>query len=88
MCQPSLRHYFVDNVWSVLGSSAGCLHYRPDVVIEHLHPVATGDSPDATYREAEAFFIADGAEFRQWLNDDAAADIATVKGLLSVAGVK
>ena len=82
MCLPSLRHYCVDNVWSVLGSSAGCLHYLPDVVIEHLHYLRTGKVPDITYRAAEARADADHSAFRHWLAGDAAIDISVIKGLL------
>ena len=82
MCQPSLRHYCVDNVWHVLGASAGCLHYLPDVVIEHLHPLRTHAVPDRTYREAEARATADHDAFRCWVAGDAVADIAVVRNLL------
>lgn len=84
MCEPSLRHYCVDNVWHVLGASAGCLHYLPDVVIEHLHPLRTGRPPDATYRAAGAHMGADHEAFQWWLATKAraGADIAVVKGLM------
>lgn len=83
MCLPSLRHYFVDNVWSVLGSSAGCLRYLPDVIIEHLHPLATWEVPDATYREAQAGYEADHAAFQEWMRDAAVADVAAVRNLMT-----
>jgi hypothetical protein len=38
MCEPSMRHYCIDNVWKDLGEGAGCLAYLPDVIIEHLRP--------------------------------------------------
>lgn len=84
MCQPSLRHWFVDNVWGVLGQGAGCLRYLPDVVIEHLHYLRTGAVPDHTYLEAEAGAGADRDAFQQWLVTSAAADVAAVRGLLKV----
>jgi hypothetical protein len=39
MAPPDLVHLFVDNFWMSLGRLAGCLRYRPDVVIEHVHPI-------------------------------------------------
>jgi len=85
MCQPSLRHYCVDNVWKVLGESAGCLHYLPDVVIEHLHYLRTGEAPDSTYRETETAELRSNADrdaYQRWLAGDMAADVVTVKNLL------
>lgn len=40
MAPPPLRHMYVDNFWKDLGRAAGCLRYLPEVVIEHLHPIA------------------------------------------------
>lgn len=40
MAPPGLRHMYVDNFWLALGRSAGCIKYLPDVVIEHMHPIA------------------------------------------------
>jgi hypothetical protein len=87
MCQPSMRHYCVDNVWHVLGTSAGCLHYLPDVIIEHLHYLRTGNAPDPTYRAAESRAAADHDALHRWVRGDAAADIAVVKGLLQDAAL-
>lgn len=82
MCHPSLRHYCVDNVWKVIGETAGCLHYLPDVIIEHLHYLRTGDAPDATYRQAEARCDADREAYEEWLLRAANDDIEAVRGLL------
>lgn len=40
MAPPDLVHLGVDNWWLELGRAAGCIRYLPDVVIEHMHPVA------------------------------------------------
>jgi len=40
MAPPGLVHLAVDNWWKVLGEGAGCLRYLPDVVVEHMHPIA------------------------------------------------
>lgn len=39
MAPPQLVHLFVDNYWLSLGRLARCIRYRPDVVIEHVHPI-------------------------------------------------
>jgi hypothetical protein len=54
VCEPSLAHFWVDNVWAAIGQDAGCLEFCPDVVIEHRHYLAVpGVARDATYAEAE-----------------------------------
>ena len=84
MCLPSCRHYCVDNAVKVVGEQAGCLHYLPGVVIEHLHYLRTGSVPDGTYREAEMRAEADREAYEDWLLRGANDDIATVRGLLPV----
>ncbi len=84
MCQPSLRHYCVDNAWKDLGDRAGCLRYVPDVVIEHLHYLRTGAAPDGTYRAAEARASADKDAYQRWLASGADDDAATVRSLVLV----
>ncbi len=67
MCEPSLTHWYVDNVWRDLGAAAGCLTFLPDVLVEHRHPnVAGGDPPDATYHEASPKYAADLAAYQRW----------------------
>lgn len=44
MAPEVLTHLYVDNYWRDLGRATGCLTYLPDVVVEHLHPVA-GKAP-------------------------------------------
>jgi hypothetical protein len=54
-CEPSLRHYYADDVLAGLGNAASCLRFAPRAVMAHLHysrhPPA---GRDATYTEAEA----------------------------------
>ena len=79
MCQPSLSHWYVDNVWADLGNATGCLHYCPDVIVEHRHPNVTGLPGDRTYSDAAAGFNADAAAYRRWRLYQMAADIDTVR---------
>jgi hypothetical protein len=83
LCEPSMRHYCIDNVWKDLGEGAGCLTYLPDVIIEHVHPVASKAVPDATYNEAGAHDKEDFAAYARWKAWRRAADIATVQTLRS-----
>lgn len=49
MAPERLNHLFVDNYWRDLGQESECLTYLPDVVIEHLHPVAGKAEWDTGY---------------------------------------
>lgn len=40
MCPETLTHLYVDNYWKELGARVQRLVYLPDVIIEHMHPVA------------------------------------------------
>jgi hypothetical protein len=78
MCEPSMRHYCIDNVWKDLGEGAGCLAYLPDVIIEHLHPAAGKAAPDATHQESTAKDRLDFAAYGHWRTWRMNADITTV----------
>lgn len=80
LCQPSLRHYFADNVWMALGESAECIRYLPFVAIEHRHHARTGQF-DTTYLEASAHWQADRDAYRIWCHEQKAADVLKVKEL-------
>jgi hypothetical protein len=81
MCEPSMRHYCIDNVWRDLGQGADCLAYLPDVIIEHVHPAAGKAKPDATHRESSARDREDFAAYAHWRTWRMDADIATVRTL-------
>ena len=49
MAPPTLGHMYVDDYWRDLGQRVDDLHYRPDVVIEHLHPSAGKAEIDESY---------------------------------------
>ena len=89
MCEPSLSHYFVDNVWAVLGKQAGCIAYCPDVIVEHVHPGRRDDvAADQTYRENVRRISPDEAAYQQWREQRMAADIATVRTVRAKAKAK
>lgn len=81
MMLPACQHLFVDNAVMELGRAAGRIVYRPDVVIEHEHPVAGTASWDESYRESNSKqrYAADQAAMQTWRRDGLAADVATVK---------
>jgi hypothetical protein len=80
MSEPSLDHWYGDNVWADLGSATGSLRYVPSAIVEHRHPnVPGGDPVDATYHQAAQSFAADLARYQQWRLRRSAQDIATVR---------
>lgn len=83
MAEPSMHHYFVDNVWAELGHGAGCWNYLPDVVIEHVHYSTGKVVQDQTYQSSYAnWFAPDEVAFTRWRTWRRAADLATVVRVL------
>jgi hypothetical protein len=80
--EPSLRHYYADDVLADLGRGAGCLAYVPEAVVDHLHyQTRPGVARDATYTEAEAEGFRDRQAYQQWRASRMTADIATIAAL-------
>jgi hypothetical protein len=77
MCPPSLEHQYIDNVWLGWGRALG-LRYLPDVVIEHMHPVAGQVQGDALYDESAALMDRDRRAFEEYLANSFTSDIAKV----------
>lgn len=67
---PGAIHLYLDNFWKHLGESLGRLRYLPDVIIEHMHPVAGKAEMDERYAEVNSgqMYQEDEATYRQWLN--------------------
>lgn len=83
---PVLTHMYVDDALKAIGTMGGCLHYLPDVVIEHLHPGAGKVEMDPGYERADASTEADRKAFERWLvSDEAGRIMARVESLVAVA---
>jgi hypothetical protein len=85
MSPPGLVHMYVDDAWLILGRTAGCIRYLPDVVVEHLHPYAGKAEWDDGYRRvnAAAVFSRDRVALARWQATelpDAARKIRTLRG--------
>ena len=77
MMLPSCAHLYVDSAVLELGRAAGRITYRPDVVIEHLHPLAGKAAWDVSYRESNApgRYAADETAYVAWKAAGLAADV-------------
>lgn len=82
MAPPCLVHMFADNFWRDLGEALGTLVYLPDVVVEHLHPIAERAAWDDQYTEAGASMNSDHQAYERWRAEDMPAAVAKLKGAL------
>lgn len=71
MNPPDQVHLYLDNFWKTLGSTIGGLVYLPDVVIEHMHPVAGKAEWDDRYAEVNAPAVdsSDREAFHRYMGD-------------------
>jgi hypothetical protein len=91
---PCCRHYKLDDAWLQLGLAAGCIRYRPDVLIEHMQYQIPRDIlqpelgnkalADQTYAVEQERFGEDVAAWVGWLRDPAGfqADAAKIRALI------
>ena len=91
MVPADVEHLYCDNAVRDLGLGAGCLHYLPDVLIEHMHPVArdAAGSPkgadDPQYRRVNSREQSRGdrAAYRGWHRSGGYAhDVEIVRNLI------
>ena len=87
MTPPGLGHMYLDNFWRDLGTAAGCLRYLPDVVVEHVHPVAGKADWDEGYARVNdaAVYERDRRAYERYLATGFTADVAKVRALRGAA---
>jgi predicted SAM-dependent methyltransferase len=49
------RRWYMDTYWDIIYRTAGKMHYREDLVCEHLHPDKFPDKADQVYKNMEYF---------------------------------
>lgn len=83
MAPPSLVHLAVDNWWKELGLGADCIRYMPEVVVEHMHPVAgKADWDEGHLRvNAQSMYARDLTEFARLRRDELPAAVEKVRAL-------
>lgn len=62
---PTLRHMYVDNVWTHWGQQCG-ISFLPEVVIEHMHYTAGKSLLDQSYVESTSLMAADEAAYKAY----------------------
>ncbi len=78
MCEPSLSHWFPDNVWADLGRGASCLRHLRAIAVDHLNVAAVQGKADTTARDNGRSLDADRTAYYGWRKERMAADIATI----------
>lgn len=83
MSPPVLTHLYLDNYWLTIGQASGCITYLPDVVVEHLHPVAGTAEWDEGYRRvnAPAMYSADRHAYEQYMAAHRDRDVLAVRSV-------
>jgi hypothetical protein len=83
MVPGGLGHLFFDNAWKDLGEQTGHLAYRPDVVIEHMHPLAGKAPRDLVYDEGNSAerWAADEEAYKRWRQVDMARDVGWLRAV-------
>ena len=73
MVPQDMIHLYLDNFWMTLGKDLNALRYIPEVVLEHLHPIAGKAEWDDQYREVNApdVYSADKQALDDYLASDA-----------------
>lgn len=80
MVPQTLRHLYADNFWLEIGRglTGKGITYCPDVIIEHMHPIAQKATWDSGYEQVNSAGISmhDHEAFMAYMNTSYAADIS------------
>lgn len=87
LCNPQLRHFFLDNTWLEIGKVTNTLRYMPDVHFEHLHFSFGKSKKDATYDRTMRIGAGDAERFRNYITSQHfKADVSKVEDVVSDYG--
>ena len=85
MAPPALTHLFADTFWKSLGAELERITYLPDVIIEHMHPIAGKAVWDDVYVEVNSgeMYTGDAGAWMRFERDgQLAAAVERVRGVL------
>ena len=72
----------MDDYWAVIGKAAGCARYFPDVVVEHLHPLAGKAQKDEIYARSHRWVMPDRRWWARWQSGGKARDVRRLRAIL------
>jgi hypothetical protein len=78
MCEPTLEHFYVDDVWADLGHGAQCIRHLRAVIVEHVHPRAGKAKADKTYSDANPKLETDREAYQTWRSERMTDDIKKI----------
>jgi hypothetical protein len=83
MVPAPVQHLFCDNAVKLLGELTQALIYLPDVLIEHMHPVAGKAPSDDQYKRVnrQSQFESDQASLHQWARTTLDAQVEAIRAL-------
>lgn len=86
MCPPQFEHLCVDVIWKDLGDGINRIEYLPDVIVEHMHPLAGKSREDKAYRQVNNILIArrDNARYQEWHSSERLRNIEVLSNLLTL----
>ena len=82
MVPPDMVHLYLDDFWLRLGRDLNAIKYLPEVILEHLHPIAGKAEWDEGYRavNAQDVYDADREALKTYLQSEAYSTLlATLK---------
>ena len=83
MVPANVEHLYCDNAIKDLGEQAGCLRYLPEVLIEHMHPIAGKAPMDAGYEQVNSpeRYAKDRSAYARWRTAQLPMDAGIVRTL-------
>lgn len=84
MAPPKQKHLYLDNFWMEVGKRLGRLHYRGEVIIEHMHFSVGKSEKDALYEETNSsnMYDADRVAFEEYMSQSFEEDIKKIEALI------
>lgn len=87
LAEQSIKHWFSDNVWMMLGYYTGTLKYIPEVRLTHCHWVNGKAHKDGTYMKQPSPEI-DLGNYEKYMNWQFTGDVAKIKHDLGIGGTQ
>lgn len=90
MVPAPVEHLYCDDAIRQLGEAADCYTYLPDLLIEHMHPVARKAPSDAQYERVNSRtqYRGDRRAYHLWREQQLAADARIVRDLIDQQGAR
>jgi len=77
---PKTKHLYFDNFIKKLGEDINGLYYKPDVIVEHVHPVARKAAMDENYARvnSQEMYEHDRAVYEEFINSQEYRDLVAI----------